>query len=90
MPKKRVADGSPKMFFVCYHTTNGSPELFVGASQANWTGLPEIGKIRRADRDERLRSYIPYTVRAYNALRQAEEGVVLPASMTVGNTRGSQ
>ncbi|KAI9779348.1 MAG: hypothetical protein M1839_007456 [Geoglossum umbratile] len=90
MPKKRVADGSPKMFFVCYHTTSGSRELFAGASQANWTGLPEIGKIRRADRDERLRSYIPYTVRAYDALRQAEKGVVLPTSMTNSKKKGTR
>ncbi|KAI9761452.1 MAG: hypothetical protein M1840_001796 [Geoglossum simile] len=82
MPPKRVADGSPKMFFACYHTSNGIRRLFVGASQENWTGLPEIGNIRRADRDERLRFYIPYTVTAYNALHHAEEGVVLPASDT--------
>ncbi|KAI9764143.1 MAG: hypothetical protein M1839_006042 [Geoglossum umbratile] len=81
MPKKRIADGSPKMFFVCYHIANGNRELFVGASQENWTGLPAIGRIRREDRDWRLNSYIPLTTRAFNALRQAEENVVLPASM---------
>ncbi|KAI9868510.1 MAG: hypothetical protein M1813_005954 [Trichoglossum hirsutum] len=81
MPKKRIADGSPKMFFVCCHTANGNRELFVGASQANWTGLPAIGRIRRKDRDDRLSSYIPLTTRAFNALRQAEENVVLPVSM---------
>ncbi|KAI9779350.1 MAG: hypothetical protein M1839_007458 [Geoglossum umbratile] len=81
MPKKRVADGSPKMFFVCYHTTNGNRELFVGTSQANWTGLLAIGHIRWEDRDYRLSSYIPLTTRAFNALRQAEENVVLPVSM---------
>src|SRR5579862_3609160 len=52
------------------------------ASQANWTGLPEIGRIRREDRDFRLSSYIPLATRALNALRQAEENVVLPTSMT--------
>ncbi|KAH0565680.1 hypothetical protein GP486_000920 [Trichoglossum hirsutum] len=81
MPKKRVADGSPKMFFVCYHNIGGNRELFVGASQANWTGLPEIGRIRREDRDLRLSSYIPLATRALNALRQTEENAVLPMSM---------
>jgi hypothetical protein len=80
-PRKRVADGSPKMFFVCYHSANGNQELFVGADQANWTGLPTIGQIRREDRDLRLSSYSPLATRAYNALRQAEENAILPASM---------
>jgi hypothetical protein len=82
MPKKRVADGSPRMFFVCRHVTSGSPEIFVGASQANWMGLPSIGRIRREDRDLRLCSYIPLASRAYSALQQAENNVVLPASMS--------
>ncbi|KAI9778953.1 MAG: hypothetical protein M1839_007764 [Geoglossum umbratile] len=64
-----------------YHTANGNRELFVGASQENWTGLPAIGRIRREDRDYRLSSHIPLTTRAFNALRQAEEDVVLPVSM---------
>jgi hypothetical protein len=53
----------------------------VGASQANWTELLAIGCIRRKDRDDRLSSYILLTTRAFNALRQAEENVVLPVSM---------
>ena len=69
------------MFFVCYHFTNGNRELYVGANQADWTGLPAIGDIRRADRDHRLRSYIPLATRAFNALQQAEKNVLLPDSM---------
>ncbi|KAI9765296.1 MAG: hypothetical protein M1840_007495 [Geoglossum simile] len=77
MPKKNVADRSPKMFFVCYH----NQEFFVGASQAHWVGFPAIGRIRRRDRDDRLHSYTPLTTRAFIALRQAERNVVLPVSM---------
>jgi hypothetical protein len=66
------------MFFICYHTNR---ELYVGANQADWTELPAIGDIRRADRDHRLKSYIPLATRAYNALQQAEKEVVLPDSM---------
>ncbi|KAI9776300.1 MAG: hypothetical protein M1839_000461 [Geoglossum umbratile] len=79
--KKAIANGSPKMFFACYHIKNGNRELYIGANEADWTGLPAIGSIRREDLDYRLRSYISLATRAYNALKQAEEDVTLPASM---------
>jgi hypothetical protein len=75
-----VADGCPKMVFICHHSDK---EIYVGANQADWTGLPAIGDIRRADRDHRLKSYIPLATRAYNALQQAEKEVVLPDSMSI-------
>jgi hypothetical protein len=68
------------MIFICYHNNQ---ELYVGANQADWTGLPAIGDIRRADRDHRLKSYIPLATRAYNALQQAEKEVVLPDSTSI-------
>ncbi|KAI9776168.1 MAG: hypothetical protein M1839_000584 [Geoglossum umbratile] len=76
-----IADGSPKMFFICYHTANGNREIYVGANQADWAGLPAIDDIRRADRDYRLEPYIPFATRAFNALQQSEETVILPNSM---------
>ena len=76
--RRDVADGTPKMFFACYHIKSGRRELFVGSNQADWGGLSAIGDIRRADRDERIRTYIPLATRAFYALQQAEQNVSLP------------
>jgi hypothetical protein len=51
---RKVANGTPKMFFVCHHNKNGQQEVFVGSSQADREGLSAIGDIRRADRDHRM------------------------------------
>ncbi|KAI9784314.1 MAG: hypothetical protein M1839_002375 [Geoglossum umbratile] len=79
--KEYVADGAPKMFFVCNHVQTGGRELYVGSNQENWQGLPAIRDIRRADRDRRLETYIPLAENAYDALQQVEQGVTLPSSM---------
>jgi hypothetical protein len=77
------ADGAPKMFFVCHHTsTNGIRELYVGANLADWEGLPAVTKIRKDDRNYRLSAYNSLATKAYQALYEAEQRIVLPASMS--------
>ncbi|KAI9776304.1 MAG: hypothetical protein M1839_000465 [Geoglossum umbratile] len=79
--RRDVADGTPKMFFACYHIKGGQQELFVGSNQADWGALSAIGDIRRADRNERIRTYIPLASKAFVALQEAERDVNLPKSM---------
>jgi hypothetical protein len=77
-----MADGAPKMFFVCVNMiTHEKHVVFVGANQADWEGLPAIARIRRADRDLRLAKYIPLAKKAYDALYQTEQMITLPSSM---------
>ncbi|KAI9781089.1 MAG: hypothetical protein M1839_006367 [Geoglossum umbratile] len=76
-----VADGSPKMFFVCRHDQSGVQKLFVGSSKADWEGLPAIGKIRKKDRDHRLRSYTPLAKEAFRALKKAEDMVMATSGL---------
>ncbi|KAK2757991.1 hypothetical protein FQN54_004397 [Arachnomyces sp. PD_36] len=74
-----VSDGTPKMFFICYHSgfpdTDKRPTFYTGANEENWGTLLDISKIRRAQRDYRLRDYIPFAKRAFQALREVEEAV---------------
>jgi hypothetical protein len=57
---RRIANGTPSMFFVCAHETGQFQDryaLYLGASQSDWGGFNAIKVIRRADRDWKMQNY---------------------------------
>jgi len=82
---RRVADGTPRTFFVCAHETGqflNRYALFLGASQCDWGAFDAIKVIRRADRDRKMRNYAQKALEAFTELHRIEMSVNLPPSIT--------
>lgn len=70
---------------MCYHKTH-----FSRGNEADWSDLPEIAEIKRQDRDHRLQQYIPFTKKAYQALREMEDAVLQQQLVNNGVTKLDQ
>jgi hypothetical protein len=82
---RRVADGTPRMFFVCAHETGQFLDeyaLHLGASQSDWGAFNAIKVIRRADRDRKMRDYTQRALGAFRELQRIEISVNLSPTIT--------
>jgi hypothetical protein len=82
---RRIADGTPRMFFVCAHETGQFQDryaLYLGASQSDWGAFNAIKVIRRADRDRKMQNYAQRALQAFRELQRTESGVNLPPNIT--------
>jgi hypothetical protein len=79
---RRVADGTPRIFFVCAHETGqfcNRYALYLGASQSDWGAFNAINVIRRADRDWKMRNYTHRALKAFTELQRIESGIHIRA-----------
>jgi len=82
---RRVADGTPRTFFICAHETVqfvNRYALYLGASQSDWGAFNGIKVIRRADRDRKMRNYTQKALEAFRELQRIELSVNLSPRIT--------
>lgn len=81
----RIADGTPRMFFVCAHETGqflNRYALYLGASQSDWGAFNAIKIIRRSDRNRKMRNYTHRAWQAFTELQRIENGINLSPNIT--------
>lgn len=72
--KPKIIPDVVLIFFVCnYPSTDRTHKFFIEANEANWENIKQIAGIRRANKEARLFSYIPFAEKASATLQEIEE-----------------